>query len=85
MNENTIEVSKDEYKSILELACKAALLKEAVLDSATLNVVYENELYFGGGTEVATIFRYCFPFEYARKLRELKKAEEEKEGANDER
>lgn len=83
MNENTIEVSKDEYKQILELAYKATLLKEAVVNGATLDFCGK-ELYFGAGSEVATIFRYCFPFEYARKLRELKREEDNKEGANDE-
>lgn len=84
MNENTIEISKDEYKSILELAYKAALLKEAVLDSATLDFSGK-DLYIGAGSEVATLFRYCFPFEFARKLRELKREEDEKEVAGDER
>lgn len=83
MNENTVEISKDEYKSILELAYKAALLKEAMLNAATLDL-YGKDLYLIGGVEVATIFKYCFPSEYAHKLRELKKAEDEKEVAGDE-
>ena len=87
MNENTVEISKDEYKQILELAYKAAMLKEAVLNSATLDFLGK-ELYFGAGNELAIIFKYSFPSEYAGKLRELidkKKAEDGKEGANDER
>lgn len=71
MNENTIVVSKDEYQQILELAYKAAMLKEAVLDGATLGL-YGNDLYFGAGSEVAAIFKYAFPRDYWCKLRELK-------------
>lgn len=88
MNESTIEIDKNEYKSILELAYKAAMLKEAVLNGATLDAFYGKELYFGGGIEVATVFKYAFPDDYERKLRELqdkKKAEDSKEGADDER
>lgn len=87
MNENTVEISKDEYKHILELAYKAAMLKEAILNAATLGF-FGDDLCFGGGSEVATIFKYCFPSEYASKLRELqdkKKAEDSKEDASDER
>lgn len=94
MSENTVEISKNEYKKILELAYKAAMLKEAVLSTAMLDTFYGNELCFGCGIEVATIFKYAFPEDYERKLRELqdkkkakdsKKAEDSKEGADDER
>lgn len=70
MNENTVVISKDEYKSILELAYKGAMLKDAVLDGATLGFCGD-ELYFGD-REVATIFKYAFPNEYEGRLRELK-------------
>ena len=86
MNENMVSISKDEYKSILELAYKAAMLKQALLDGATL-AIYGKGLYFGCGDEVATIIKYAFPEDYERKLRELmsNKAEDSKEGADDER
>ena len=48
MSENTVEISKNEYKKILELAYKAAMLKQALLDGATL-AIYGKGLYFGGG------------------------------------
>lgn len=86
MNENTVEISKDEYKQILELAYKAAMLKEAILNATTLGF-FGDDLCFGGGIEVATIFKYAFHSEYESKLRELmdkKKAEDGKEGADDE-
>ena len=86
MNENTVEISKDEYQQILELAYKAAMLKEAILNAATLGF-FGDDLCFGCGIEVATIFKYAFPSEYESKLRELmdkKKAEDGKEGADDE-
>lgn len=85
MNENTVVISKDEYKSILELAYKAAMLKEAVLNCATLDF-YGKELYFGGSSDVATIFKYAFPTDYDDRLVELKeKAENGKEGSDNER
>lgn len=87
MNGNTIEISKNEYKSILELAYKAAMLKEAVMNAATLDFLGK-ELYLGGGSEVATIFKYAFPKDYESKLRELmdeKTEDGNKEGADDER
>lgn len=71
MNESTIAVGKDEYQQILEIACKAAMLKEAVLDGATLGL-HGDDLYFGAGSEVAAIFKYAFPRDYWCKLRELK-------------
>lgn len=82
MNENMVEISKDEYTEILTLAYKAAMLKEAVLNCATLDF-YGKELYFGGSGEVATIFKYAFPTDYDDRLVELKKKAEE--GADDER
>lgn len=86
MNENTVEIDKSEYKSILELAYKAAMLKEAMLNCAALDF-YSKGLFFGGSIEVATIFKYAFPEDYEAKLRELqeKKAEKDKEGKDDER
>lgn len=80
MNENTVGISKNEYKKILELAYKAAMLKDALLNGATLDF-YGKELYFGGGNEVATVFKYAFPSEYASRLRELL---EEKDNKNKE-
>ena len=87
MNENMVEISKDEYKQILELAYKAAMLKEVVLNGAILDFSGDG-LYFYGGNEVATIFKYAFPSEYEGKLRELmdeKTEDGNKEGAGDER
>lgn len=87
MSEGTVTIDISEYKEILELAYKAAMLKEAVLNASTL-CYYGGDLYFGGGNEVATIFKYAFPAEYESKLRELmdkKKAEDGKEGADNER
>lgn len=87
MNENTVEISKDDYEQILELAYKATMLKEALLNSATLDFTGK-ELYISVCNEVATIFKYAFPSEYAGKLRELRDDKTEdgkKEGANDER
>lgn len=71
MNENTVVISKDEYKEILELAYKAAMLKEAVLNAMTLDY-YGKELYFGSASDVVTIFKYAFQNEYESRLRELK-------------
>ena len=74
MSEGTVSIDISEYKEILELAYKAAMLKEAVLNTATLDFLGQ-ELYFGGVSEVATIFKYAFPSEYERKLCELRDKE----------
>ena len=74
MEEKTVEISVQEYKEVLELAYKAAMLKEAVLNTATLDFLGQ-ELYFGGVSEVATVFKYAFPSEYERKLCELRDKE----------
>lgn len=87
MNSNTVEISKNEYKKVLELAYKAAMLKEALLNGAMLDFC-GGGLFIGGASEIATIFKYAFPEDYERKLRELqdkKKAEDSKEDASDER
>ncbi len=82
MSEGTVSIGISEYKAILELAYKAAMLKEAFLNCATLDF-FGKELYFGAGiNEIITIFKYAFPSEYANKLRELmdeKTAEHSKE------
>lgn len=70
MSEGTVTIGISEYKKILELAYKAAMLKDAVLNAATL-CYYGGDIYFNGGNEVATVFKYAFPDEYESKLREL--------------
>lgn len=82
MNENTVEISKDEYKQILELAYKALMLKEAVLESSTLDFCGKG-LYFGASSEVAAIFKYAFPSEYYRRLHELKRNQTAKPSKED--
>lgn len=87
MSEGTVTISISEYKSILELAYKAAMLKEAFLNGATLDY-YRKALYLGSGNDAATVFKYAFPKDCESKLRELidkEKAEDNKEGADDER
>ena len=86
MNENMVLISKDEYKSILELAYKAAMLKEAVLNGASFDR-YSHELYFGGCREVSTIIKYAFPHEYESTVRKLtdKNTQDMKDVSDDER
>lgn len=86
MSGGTVTIGISEYKKILELAYKAAMLKEAVLNCATLSL-YGKELFFcGGNSEVAAIFKYAFPEDYESRLRELmgKKTQDMKEAADDE-
>lgn len=86
MSEGTVSIDISDYKKILELAYKAAMLKEAVLNNLRLDF-FGKELCVGGGNEVATIFKYAFPKEYENRLRELvnkMKEEDNKEGADDE-
>lgn len=86
MSKGTIPIGIRDYKEILELAYKAAMLKEVVLNNLRLDFL-GNELCVGGGNEVATIFKYAFPNEYENRLRDLAnnmKEEDSKEGAGDE-
>lgn len=76
-SDGTVTIGISEYKKILELAYKAAMLKEAVLSTAMLDY-YGKELYLGGKNDVVTIFKYAFPSEYEGKLRELKKEDDKK-------
>lgn len=79
MSEGTVTIDISEYKQILELAYKAAMLKEAVLNCTTLDF-YGKDLYFGGGNgDVASIFKYAFPEDYESKLRELMDEKREKD------
>lgn len=84
MSDGTISIGISEYKQILELAYKSAMLKEAVLNCASFDC-YSNGLYFGNCKELNTILKYAFPAEYESRLRELKDKEKEEEGADDER
>lgn len=86
MSEGTVSIDISDYKKILELAYKAAMLNEAVLNNLKLDFSGK-ELCVGGGNEVATIFKYAFPKKYENRLRELvnkMKEEDNKEGADDE-
>lgn len=88
MPEGTVSIDISDYKKILELAYKAAMLKEAFLSCTKLDIFSENELCLVSCNEVMTVFKYAFRSEYESKLRELidkKKAEDSKEGAGDER
>ena len=78
MSGGTVTIGISEYKEILEFAYKAAMLKDAVLNAATLGFL-GNGLYFGGDNEVAAIFKYAFPHDYASKLRELMDKEKAKD------
>lgn len=71
MSEGTISIDISEYKGILELAYKAAMLKEAFLNCTKLDIFCKNELCLVSCNEVMTVFKYAFPSEYAGKLREL--------------
>lgn len=87
MSEGTVSIGISEYKALLELAYKAEMLKEAVLNCAKLDI-YGKDLYFSSGIEVAAVFKYAFPTDYESKIRELmdgQTADCNKEGAGDER
>lgn len=77
---NTVKIGAEEYTAILELAFKAAILKDVLFAKAALS--YDGEsLICGNCIDVGTLAKYLFHEEYAEKLAELTK----KEGADDER
>nr|DAH96723.1 MAG TPA: hypothetical protein [Caudoviricetes sp.] len=76
MPEGTVSINISEYKQILELAFKAAILKEAIFAQAMLS--YDGKsLVCGVCGNSGTLAKYLFPEEYAEKLAELTKEDGE--------
>lgn len=72
---NTVKIDVKEYKAILELAFKAAVLKEAIFAEASLN--YDGKsLICGVRGDAGTVAKYLFPEEYDKKLEELNDKED---------
>lgn len=72
---NTVKIDAKEYKAILELAFKAAVLKEAIFAEASLN--YDGKsLICGVRGDAGTVAKYLFPEEYDKKLEELNDKED---------
>ena len=73
---NTVKIGAEEYTAILELAFKAAILKDVLFAKAALS--YDGEsLICGNCIDVGLVAKYLFPEEYAEKLAELTKKEGE--------
>lgn len=82
-SEGTVSIDIGEYKAILELAYKAAMLKDAFLNCAALDF-FGKELYFGAGiNEIITIFKYAFPSEYESRLCELMNKKNDEDSKED--
>lgn len=76
MSDGTVSISVSEYKELLELAFKEAVIKDVMLANASLN--YDGKsLIFGVGSDAGTVAKYLFPEEYAEKLEELTNKEGE--------
>ena len=73
---NIVKIGAEEYTAILELAFKAAILKDVLFAQATLS--YDGKsLICGVGGDASTVAEYLFPEEYAEKLAELTKEDGE--------
>lgn len=73
---NTVKIGAEEYTAILELAFKAAILKDVLFAKAALS--YDGEsLICGNCIDVGMVAKYLFPEEYAEKLAELTKEDGE--------
>lgn len=73
---NTVKIGAEAYTAILELAYKAAILKDVLFAKAELS--YDGEsLICGSCYDVSTVVKYLFPEEYAEKLAELTKEDGE--------
>lgn len=73
---NTVKIGTEEYTAILELAFKAAILKDVLFAQASLS--YDGKsLICGACGDAGTIAKYLFPEEYAEKLAELTKEDDE--------
>ena len=72
----TVKIGAEEYTAILELAFKAAILKDVLFAKAALS--YDGEsLICGNCIDVGMVAKYLFPEEYAEKLAELTKEDGE--------
>lgn len=76
--ENTVTINADDYAAILELAYKAAILKDVLFANAALGYK-EKSLIFVANTDLDTMAKYLFPDRYAEKVAELKAAKEDDE------
>ena len=73
---NTVKIGSEAYTTILELAYKAVILKDVLFTQAVLS--YDRKsLTCGFGCDVSTVAKYLFPEEYAEKLAELTKEDDE--------
>lgn len=75
-SKGTVSIGIDEYKEILELAFKAATLKEAIFAQAAPSCDGKS-LICGVYGDAGTVAKYLFPEEYAEKLAELTKEDGE--------
>ena len=76
--DGTVTIARSEYKQILELAYKAAILKDVLFSNAAPGYK-EKSLIFVANTDLDTIAKYLFPERYAEKVAELKAAKENDE------
>lgn len=76
MSEGTVSIGITEYKEILELAFKAAILKEVIFANVSLNYDGKSLICFAGA-DAGTVAKYFFPDEYAEKMAELTKEDGE--------
>lgn len=77
MGKGTVTIEISEYKKILELSYKAAMLKDVMFNNSLLDYSGK-ELYFGAGccNDADKILKYAFPNEYAARVRALKHEKE---------
>lgn len=73
---NVVQISAERYTAILELALKAAVLKDAIFSEASLNYDGKSLICVTRG-DADTLAKYLFPEEYAAKLAELTKKDGE--------
>lgn len=76
MSEGTVSIRVSEYKELLELAFKAAVIKDVIFAEASLNFDGKS-LICGVRGDAGTVAKYLFPEEYDKKLEELTKEDGE--------
>lgn len=75
MSKGTVSIDISEYKELLELAYKAAVIKDVIFAEASLNFDGKS-LICGVRGDAGTVAKYLFPDEYAEKLAELNDKED---------
>lgn len=74
MNENMVEIGKDEYKALLEAKYDLSVVKDVLFSNAKLGYIEDGKLAFCMlSNDLDVVMNYLFRSECAKKIEELSK------------